>query len=39
MEKGYAVLTEDGKAAVEEELKEDSAQCIEGIDVNAQLSS
>ncbi|KAH9477467.1 Oxysterol-binding protein-like protein 1 [Psilocybe cubensis] len=39
LERGYAVLTEDGKVAVEEEMKEDTPQCIEGIDVNAQLSS
>lgn len=35
---GYAALTPDGLAAVEEELKEDTAYCIEGVDPKATLT-
>lgn len=35
---GYAALTPDGLAAVEEELKEDTAYCIEGVDPKATLA-
>ncbi|KAF8906777.1 hypothetical protein CPB84DRAFT_1769602 [Gymnopilus junonius] len=37
LEKGYALLTVDGEAAVQEELKEDSAYCIEGTELKAEL--
>jgi len=36
-EDGYAPLTPAGLAAVEEELKEDTAYCIEGVDLQATL--
>lgn len=36
---GYAELTPDGLAAVEEELKEDTAYCIEGVDPKAALAA
>ena len=36
---GYAALTPDGLAAVEEELKEDTAYCIEGVDPKATLAA
>jgi hypothetical protein len=38
IENGYSALTADGSAAVEEELKEDSAYCIEGISPKAELA-
>ena len=36
---GYAALTPEGLAAVEEELKEDTAYCIEGVDPKATLAA
>jgi len=36
---GYAELTPEGLAAVEEELKEDTAFCIEGVDPKAVLAA
>lgn len=39
LEKGYADLTDEGWAAVEEEIKEDTGFCIEGIDPKATLAS
>ena len=38
-DEGYAALTPEGLAAVEEELKEDTAYCIEGVDPNATLAA
>jgi len=38
-DEGYAALTADGLAAVEEELKEDTAYCIEGVDPKAALAA
>ncbi|KIM42206.1 hypothetical protein M413DRAFT_409397 [Hebeloma cylindrosporum] len=38
LEKGYADLTDEGWAAVEEEIKEDTGFCIEGIDPKATLA-
>lgn len=39
LDDGFVELTADGHAAVEEELKEDSSYCIEGIDVAANLAA
>jgi len=39
LEKGYADLTDEGRAAVEEEMKEDTGFCIEGIDTKATLAA
>ncbi|KAF8156867.1 hypothetical protein B0H34DRAFT_675257 [Crassisporium funariophilum] len=39
LEDGESTLTADGLAAVEEELKEDSAYCIEGVDPKAELAA
>jgi len=39
LEKGYADLTDEGRAAVEEEMKEDTDFCIEGIDPKATLAA
>lgn len=39
VEKGYADLTAEGRAAIEEEVKEDTGFCIEGIDVTATLAA
>jgi len=36
---GYAALTPEGFAAVEEEMKEDTAYCIEGVDPNVALAA
>ena len=36
---GYAALTPEGLAAVEEELKEDTAYCIEDVDLKATLTA
>ncbi|KAJ3502451.1 hypothetical protein NLJ89_g8884 [Agrocybe chaxingu] len=36
---GYAELTSDGTQAVEEELKENSSYCIEGVDIKATLAA
>ena len=38
-DEGYAALTPDGLAAVEEELKENTAYCIEGVDPKAVLAT
>lgn len=37
LDDGFAELTENGTSAVDEELKEDSGYCIEGIDVATNL--
>ncbi|KDR68350.1 hypothetical protein GALMADRAFT_256976 [Galerina marginata CBS 339.88] len=39
LENGYVDLTPDGEIAVQEELKEDTAYCIEGIDIEAELAT
>ncbi len=39
LDDGFVELTAEGRAAVEEELKEDSSYCIEGIDVAANLAT
>ena len=39
LDDGFVELTADGRAAAEEELKEDSSYCIEGIDVAANLAA
>jgi len=39
LERGFADLTDEGRAAVEEEIKEDTAFCIEGIDPKATLAA
>jgi hypothetical protein len=39
LDDGYAALTSEGTAAVEEELKEDSDYCIEGVPVTTQLAA
>jgi oxysterol-binding protein-related protein 9/10/11 len=36
---GYAALTPEGFAAIEEEMKEDAAYCIEGVDPNVALAA
>ena len=38
-DEGYAELTPEGLAAVEDELKEDTAYCIEGVDPKATLAA
>ncbi|KAF8191148.1 hypothetical protein BJ912DRAFT_303757 [Pholiota molesta] len=39
LDDGYAALTSEGTTAVEEELKEDSDYCIEGVPVTTQLAA
>ena len=37
LDKGFALLTSDGESAVQEELKEDSAYCVEGTELKAEV--
>ncbi|KAF9486277.1 hypothetical protein BDN70DRAFT_794567 [Pholiota conissans] len=39
LDDGYAALTQEGLAAVDEELQEDTSYCIEGVDVAAHLEA
>ncbi|KAF8970432.1 hypothetical protein BDZ97DRAFT_1914726 [Flammula alnicola] len=39
LDKGYAALTQDGISAVDDELKEETSYCIEGIDPKADLAA